>query len=268
MPAATPVHRYDGDAPAASERRSHDRADADLLPGRVEHLVPVAGARHPGGDHLSGRRAPRSSVEEVLPGVEPARVAGAPDPVGDVAPSERHMAEVVPADHVPRVSHGRAPQAPACTQGPQTVCPPVPVLDAQNRSREALDAHVRLVRLVTSPRRAHDVVRAGRRRKAHEERERDQNGDEKAAQNAACAISSKHERHRQVGGLARARPLVVRGWPGGQPIKLEVGPEGAGCAAARRIFRKVAVRERARAAVLVVAQSAASIRSWRSAHQS
>ena len=101
---------------------------------------------------------------------------------------------------------GREPEAPALPQGPQAVRPPVPVLDAYDRAGETPYSLARFLRPATSAGRAHAIVRLDWRRKAHEERKCDQDGDEKAAQNAACAISSKHESHRQFGGLARPGP--------------------------------------------------------------
>ena len=198
--------------------------------------MPVAGARHPSRDHLGRRRAPWDPVEEVLACFEPTRVAGPCNAVPDPVAPERHVAEVVPAHHVARMPHGRAPQATAPAQGPQTVCPPLSVLDAKDRSRETLDAHARLMRLVTRAGSAHGVLPFCGRRMTHQQRKRDQERDEET-ENDACAISNRHERATAVRGAGPACPTFKRGWPSRPPVKLEVGPEGARNPASPRNFR-------------------------------
>ena len=191
------------------------------------------------------------------PGSEPARVAGSPDAVDHRAAPERHVAEVVPADHVARVLDGRALEAPAGPQGPQAVRAPLAVLEAQDRAGEPLGSQVRLVRVATSAGCARGGMRLDWRRKAHEERRSNQDGDEK--QRKTPLVRSRAST-RGIGnpGAGIARPLVqarmagvatdqTRGWSGGSRK-----PRGAAHFPGKRLWLTPPAR----------------IWSWRSAHQS
>ena len=90
----------------------------------------------------------------------------------------------MPAHHVARVPPGRACQRTAPTQGLQAVCPPLPVLQAEDGVGELPHAGGGPVGVAAAGRRARSAKRLRLWRKAHAERKRNECGDSEAAKNA------------------------------------------------------------------------------------